>query len=109
MADIDPASGLPKEMVAEKRDLGRINRLENLKARSRELTDDLNNEGGAVINRIKEHFLARVNTLISQDAECMAYKKLLDDMKMEINMGEFATERLLRLVTRTRKDTPLSE
>ena len=109
MADIDPASGLPKEMVQEKRDLGRINRLENLKARSRELTDDLQSEGGAVINRIKEHFLVRVNTLIVNDPECMAYKKLLDDMKMEISMGEVATERLLRLVTRTRKDTPSAE
>ena len=105
MPEVDPATGLPKETIDSKSTIEKFNRLEGQKMRSQTLTDDIKSERGQVIlNKIKEHFLGRINKLIEEDGECKAFKKLLVDMGIQINMGEIAVERLMRLVEK--KQTP---
>ena len=99
MAIVDPTTGLPKEVIEGKRQMELALKLEAQKGKSQELSNDIGSEQGQfILSKIKEHFLSRVNELISNDERCMAYKKLLIDMGVQINMGEFAVERLMKLV-----------
>ena len=104
MAEVDPASGLPISQVEKKSDMERFNRLSEQKARSDQLVEDINSEKGQmVLNKVKEHLLNRVNKLIDEDGECKALKKLLIDMGLQINVGEMAADRLMRLVMKKEK------
>lgn len=99
--EVDPVTGYPKDPreEAEKVDAAKISRLDAQKAKADQLQASLNSETGkTVLQKIHEHLLARINTLIDQDPECKAYKRLLVSMGNEINMGEVATAGLMRLV-----------
>ena len=101
MVDVDPASGLPRETVEKKADLEKVSRLEGQKARSDQLVSDLTTEQGqAMINKIKERLMTRVNKIIEEDGECRALKNLLVDIGVTINVGDMATEKLARLLVR---------
>ena len=105
MVQVDPATGLPISEVERKSDIEAFNRLSNQKAKSDQLKEDINSEKGQlVLNKIKEHLLNRVNKLIEEDGECKALKKLLIDMGLQINVGEMAADRLMRLVIK--RQTP---
>ena len=105
MAETDPVTGLPKSEVEKKSDIEAFNRLSNQKAKSDLLISDINSEKGQIVlNKIKENLLTRANKLIDEDGECKALKKVLIDMGLQINVGEMAADRLMRLVTR--KQTP---
>ena len=98
-ADVDPVSGQPKETIEKKSDVEKFNRLDEKRARSDQLLDDLKSDRGqAILNKIKEHLLARVNKLIEEDGECRAMKKILVDMGVTINLGEMAIDKLMKLV-----------
>ena len=99
MTEVDPASGLPKVEVEKKSDIERFNRLNEQKAKSDQLVDDLNTEKGQLIlNKIKEQLLSRVNKFINEDAECRVLNKLLIDMGLTISVGDMAVERMMRWV-----------
>jgi len=103
MAEVDPVTGYPKEEIEKIANVDRYNRLNDRKARSDQLQGSLNSDTGqAVLNKIQEHLLVRVNKLIDEDAECRTLKKLLVGMGIEINIGEKAVEGLMRLVMKRR-------
>ena len=105
MAEVDPVTGLPIEAIEKKSDTEKVARLDAQKRRSDELVDGLlSDKGQIILNKIQDHLLNRVNKLINEDGECLALKKLLVDMGLEINIGEMAVDRLLKLVIR--KQTP---
>ena len=99
MVQVDPATGLPISEVEKKSDIEAFNRFNNQKAKSDQLVADINSEKGQIVlNKIKEHLLNRVNKLIEEDGECKALKRLIVDMGLQINIGEMAAEKLMRLV-----------
>lgn len=101
MPEVDPVTGLPKVETEKKSEVEKFNRLDAQRSRSDQLLDDLSSERGTlVLNKIKEHLLARVNKLIEEDGECKAMKRILVDMGVTINIGEMAIEKLMRLVVK---------
>ena len=101
MADVDPATGMPKETVESKHNINRFNRLDSQKIRHDQLLTDINSDNGQIIlNKIKEHLLARINKLMEEDGECRGLKKILLDMGVTISMGEMAVDKLMKLVTK---------
>jgi len=99
MAEVDPATGLPKVEMEKKANVERFNRLSEQKAKSDQLVEDIGTEKGQLIlHKIQEHLLNRVNKLIDEDGECKSLKKLLIDMGVTISVGDMAVERLMRLV-----------
>jgi hypothetical protein len=99
MPEVNPVTGYPEDEIGKDRNIEKYNRLNNLKGRSDQLQESLSSETGQmVLQKIQEHLLARVNKLIDGDAECMALKRLLVSMGIEINMGAKAVEGLMRLV-----------
>jgi len=105
MPEVDPVTGMPKIETEKKSEVEKFNRLDGQRSRSDQLLDDLSSEKGTlVLNKIKEHLLARVNKLIDEDGECRALKRLVVDMGVTINIGEVAIEKLMKMVSR--KQTP---
>lgn len=101
MAEVDPVSGLPKEEGEKSISANKYNVLNEYKAKADELEGSLKSETGqAVLNKIQEHLLGRVNKLIDEDAECKALKRLLIDMGITINIGDKAVENLMKFVTK---------
>jgi len=99
--EVDPTTGLPKEAVDKKSNIEKISRFDAQKQKADELIDGLTSEKGQIIlNKIKEHLLARINKLAEEDGECRALKRLLVDMGVTINIGEMAADKLMKLVTR---------
>jgi hypothetical protein len=103
MPETDPVTGMPKETVGNKSDIEIYNRLDGQRARADQLRDDIGSqEGQAVLNKIKEHLLGRINKLMDEDGECRALKKVLIDIGVTLNMGQVAIERIMRLVEKKR-------
>lgn len=99
MASVDPATGLPSETIERPVDANKLGRLEEQKGRADQLKAAIASEmGQAVLNKIEEHLLARINTLIEGDGECKALKKLLVDMGVTMSIGQRAVDGLMRLV-----------
>ncbi len=101
MAEVDPVTGYPIGEIDNAEMTAKNLRLREQKARSDQLQASINSETGqAIINKIQEQLLARVNKLIDEDAECNALKKLIIGMGLEIHLGERAVQNLIRLVVR---------
>ena len=101
MADVDPATGMPKETVETRQNISRFNRLDSQKIRHDQLLNDLTSDKGQLIlNKIKEHLLVRINKLMDEDGECRGLKKLLVDMGVTISMGEMAVDKLMKMVSK---------
>jgi len=102
-AEVDIVTGSPIDPVeAEmKRNASKYNHLNDQKARSDQLSESLKSEvGQTVLYKIEEQLLSRVNVLISKDEQCLALKKLLVNMGIELDVGKRAVEGLMRLVVR---------
>jgi len=101
MASVDPVSGMPSETIERPIDANRLAKLEEQKGRADQLKASIASETGqAVLNKIEEHLLARINQLIEGDGECRVLKKLLTDMGLTFSAGEMAVKNLMRLVAK---------
>jgi hypothetical protein len=99
MAEVDPVTGLPKETVKRAEDAERYDRLVGQKGRADQLNSDIESEKGqAILHKIEEHLLNRVNFLIDNDGECKALKRVLVDIGVSLSLGETAVKNLTRLV-----------
>jgi len=102
---VNPADGLPidPKEEKEKKEAKIRQQLEARKAQADRLRHDLESDAGnAVIQKIKQHLLNRIDHLMSQDGECVALKKVLVDMGLTLNMGEVAVNGLMRLVEKNK-------
>jgi len=105
MPEVDPVTGQPKEISENKKPNEKYERFMAQKLKADQLSDDINSSGGQlVLHKIEEHLLMRVNKLIDEDGECKALKKVLQDMGINLNIGEMAVKGLMRLVAK--KQTP---
>uniref|UniRef100_A0A6M3IFJ0 Uncharacterized protein n=1 Tax=viral metagenome TaxID=1070528 RepID=A0A6M3IFJ0_9ZZZZ len=59
--------------------------------------NDLAGEGGAVVRVLLSNLADRVSTLIDQDPECQAYKKVLGDMYAKLKIPEKLSGRLAKI------------
>jgi hypothetical protein len=101
MPEVDPVTGFPKETVKRAEDAERYDRLVGQKGRADRLNSEIESEKGqAILNKIEEHLLNRVNFLIDNDGECRALKRVLVDIGVSLNLGETAAKNLMRLVMR---------
>jgi hypothetical protein len=76
-----------------------LRHLEDSRAKADQLKSSLATEKGQdLLHLIQQQLATRINKLIDEDGECKALKKLLMDMGVTINLGERASERLLRMV-----------
>lgn len=99
MAEVNPVTGQPK-ITSEKPSVSeRYDRFMAQKGKADQLSADIESEKGQLIlNKIQEQFLNRVNFLIDNDGECRAFKKILVDMGLSLNVGEMAVRNLMKLV-----------
>jgi len=99
MASVDIPSGLPAEVVERSVDANKLAKLEEQKGRADQLKAAIVSETGqAVLHKIEEHLLTRINQLIEGDGECKALKKLLVDIGVTMSIGQRAVDGLMRLV-----------
>ncbi len=97
--DVDPASGMPRVEMEKPSSQATLDRLSNQKAKADQLISDVNSERGKeIINKILDHFMLRVNTLIAEDGECKSLKRVLVDLGLTIDMGKLAADKLRNIV-----------
>jgi len=65
--------------------------------RGQDLAAELAGGNGEIIKEVISQFIQRVEVLIADDSECQTYSKLLDTIKIKINLSE----RLIRKKTKS--------
>jgi len=101
MAEVDPVSGLPKTEAGGTTNQVLLDRFGAQKAKADQLLRDVDSEGGReILNKIHANLMTRVNELAINDGECRALIKLLTGMGMTIDVGKFAADKLVKLVTK---------
>jgi len=97
--DVDPASGMPRIEVEKPSNQTTLDRLGAQKAKADQLISDVNSAGGReIINKIHSQLVIRINTLINEDGECKALKKLLLGLSVDIDLGKLAADKLRNMV-----------
>lgn len=56
--------------------------------RGNSFVNDLAGTGGQVVKEVIRLYASRVNALVQEDPECIAYEKLLSSVEIKINMGK---------------------
>jgi ribosomal protein S25 len=99
MAEVDQVTGLPLSVVEQDKKAEKYAQANEKKAKADQLRADLESEAGkSVLSCIEEQFLNRVNKLISEDPECVAYKKIIVSMGVTLQLGEKAVKDLMTLL-----------
>lgn len=98
---IDIVTGLPISPSDKAKDIENFGKLESNKGRGDQLQAALSSDPGqTLLNEIQETLMNRINTLVNEDAECKALKRLLVNMGVKLDLGKKASERLMRLVVK---------
>ena len=99
--EVDPATGMPVSEVERPISQSTLDRLGAQKAKADQLIGDVNSERGQeIINKIHAQLASRITTLINEDGECRALKRLLLGMSVDIDMGKLAADKLRNMVIR---------
>ena len=83
MFDIDPETMLPFHGI--KPDSARTDRQIST---GQDLAAELASDKGEIIKEVIAQFIQRVDFLISADPECQTYSRLIDTIKLKINLSE---------------------
>ena len=87
--DVDIESGIPVEI--EKEALAK-RRIRKIAERSQSLINELSDDRGVLVEQLMILYVERINQLISEDAECQAYEKLLSTIKHTVSIGKKIVE-----------------
>jgi hypothetical protein len=61
-----------------------------------DLVNDLIGEGGIVIREVVNQLALRINTLVENDPETLAYKKILDKLGYKLDVGNKIAQHLVK-------------
>jgi ribosomal protein S25 len=99
MAEVDPVTGQPLSISDQDKKAEKYAQANEKKAKADQLRADLDSDvGKSVMSCIEEQFLSRVNKLINEDPECLAYKKIISGMGVTLSFGDKAVKDLMRLL-----------
>lgn len=88
--DIDIESGRPlksEDVLANKKHKEE-RRQARAVSRYQGLVNDLSGDGGEIIKQIAGLYIDRINDLIKEDATCVAYQSIFDNIGIKINIGK---------------------
>lgn len=85
---VDIESGRPlSDSNSNTRELDK-KKINRIIERRHSFLNDLAGSGGEVVREVVTLYADRINKLIAEDEECIAYQKILSSVGLKINMGK---------------------